>query len=527
MVDAVVIGAGPNGLVAANRLADAGWSVTVLEAEDEPGGAVRSGALTLPGFVHDRFSAFYPLGVASPIMRALDLEAHGLRWRRAEVPVAHAHPDGSPAHLCADLEATCAALDAQAPGDGAAWRALYGRWERLGPTLLEALFTPFPPVRAGARLARRLGTRGLLEFARFGVLPARRLGEEAFAGPAVPQLLAGNGLHADLAPDQPGSGLYGWVLCGLAQQVGFPAPEGGAGRLTAALVARLRAGGGRVECGRRVSEVVVERGRAVGVRTAQGDGLGARRAILADVSAPALYLELLARAHVPAAVLAALERFDWDPATFKVDWALRGPIPWRDEVLRRAGTVHVARGVDAMTRAMAELAQRRLPTEPFLVMGQYARTDPTRAPAGQETAWAYTHVPARADVDWSHAGERERFARRVEAQIEAAAPGFGDLVAARHITAPPDLQAADANLRAGALNGGTAQLHQQLVLRPVPGLGRPETPVAGLYLASASAHPGGGVHGACGANAARVALRQRGGPAARVAARASARAMGA
>jgi len=260
----------------------------------------------------------------------------------------------------------------------------------------------------------------------------------------------------------------------------------------------------------------VQRPAAVGVLDPDGEAAGGDRPE-----------DVLAHAHVPAAVRATIGRFDWDPATFKVDWALRGPIPWSDEVLRRAGTVHVARGVDAMTRAMAELAQRRLPTEPFLVMGQYASSDPTRAPAGQETAWAYTHVPARADVDWHHAGERERFARRVEARIEAAAPGFGDLVAARHITAPPDLQAADANLRDGALNGGTAQLHQQLVLRPVPGLGRPETPVAGLYLASSSAHPGGGVHGACGANAARVALRQRGGPAARVAARASARAMGA
>ncbi|HKG64432.1 MAG TPA: NAD(P)/FAD-dependent oxidoreductase [Solirubrobacteraceae bacterium] len=516
--DALVIGAGPNGLVAANVLADAGWSVEVLEAQPEPGGAVRSGELTLPGYVHDRFSSFYPLGVASPAMRAMDLEAHGVSWRYPELPVAHPASDGSVAYVGRDVEETAAALRAFDPADGDAWRRLYAHWERLGDALLDALFAPFPPLRGGLRLARRLGRRGALDFARFGLLPVRRLGEEWFAGEGGRRLLAGNALHADFSPEHPGGGIYGWVLVGLAQQFGFPVPEGGSGRVTDALVRRLRQRGGRVRCDARVDEIVVRRGRAVGVRIAGGEGVGARRAVLADVSAPALYLELLDRGHVPARVLSALERFQRGNATFKVDWALDGPVPWLAGETARAGTVHITESVDELTRTAAQLILREVPSAPFLVCGQYARTDPTRAPAGKEVFWSYTHVPQAVVGDAGGAGitgawderESERFADRIAEQIERVAPGFRDRVAARAITTPQDFEAQDANLVGGALNGGTAELHQQLVLRPIPGLGRAETPVPGLYLASASAHPGGGVHGGCGAIAARAALREPG-----------------
>jgi phytoene dehydrogenase-like protein len=217
-------------------------------------------------------------------------------------------------------------------------------------------------------------------------------------------------------------------------------------------------------------------------------------------------------------VLRALDRFEYGLSTFNVDFALDGPIPWTNPDARRAGTIHVAEGIDALTRAMSSIVLRELPAEPFLVSGQYALADPTRMPDGSEVCWAYTHIPQRIEGDaggegltgaWDKA-EQERFADRVAAQVEALAPGFGGRVLARHITTPQDFQAANANLVGGELNGGTAQLHQELVFRPVPGLGRSETPVAGLYLTSASAYPSGGVHGACGANAARSALRQRG-----------------
>lgn len=518
MTDAVVIGSGPNGLVAANILADAGWSVHVLEAEPDPGGAVRSGELTLPGFVHDRFSSFYPLAAVSPAIRALKLEEHGLRWRRHPLPVAHPARDGTVAYVAPDVDVTAACLDSFARGDGDAWRRLMTLWEQIGDHLIEALFTPFPPVRPGLRMAGELGYRGLVDFARFGVLPARRLADEDFAGAGAARLIAGHSLHADFSPEQPGSALFGWTLCSLAQTVGFPIPEGGSGQLTAALVRRLESRGGRVTCGARVTGIEVRRGRAVGVRTEHGDVIGAGRAVLADVDAPQLYLRLLDSGHVPAAVLRAIERFEFGPSTFKVDFALDGPIPWLNPDTGRAGTVHIADSVDALTSATTEITLRRIPAEPFLVAGQYAQGDPTRMPAGKEIFWAYTHIPRRIEGDAGDGGltgrwdepERERFADRMADQVEVVAPGFRDRVLARHITTPQELEAMNANLVGGATNGGTAQLHQELVFRPIPGLGRNETPVAGLYLASASAYPSGGVHGACGANAARSALRAQG-----------------
>jgi phytoene dehydrogenase-like protein len=502
VADAVVIGAGPNGLVAANLLADAGWDVDVLEAQDEPGGAVRSAELTEPGFVSDVFSAFYPLAAASPAIRRLELERWGLRWCHGPLAVAHPLPDGRSAALSRDLDETAASLDALTPGDGDAWRALDRVWRRLEPGVLSALVTPFPPVRAGIRLAASL--RGdLPRAARLALLPVRRLGDERFAGPGGKLLLAGNALHADFAPESAAGGVFGLVLAGLGQRVGFPTPEGGAGRLTDALVRRLEERGGTVTCGARVSEVVVRRGRAVGVRTEAGFEVEARRAVLADVSAPALYLRLLAREHVPARVLADLRAWEPDAGLFKLDWSLAAPIPWTADAARRAPVVHVAASLDELTAWAAALAQGRVPADPFLVVGQYSMADPGRCPPGKEVAWAYTRVPR----GWDEAGA-EALAERVEERLEAFAPGFRSLVRARHVLTPAELERRDENLVGGGFNGGTAQLHQQLVFRPIPGLGRPTTPVRRLYLASASAHPGGGVHGGPGAIAARVALRR-------------------
>ncbi|WP_369268860.1 phytoene desaturase family protein [Streptomyces sp. R11] len=516
MPDAVVIGAGPNGLVAANVLADAGWSVEVLEEQPEPGGAVRHDRGVDPDFVNDIFSSFYPLAAASPVLTALRLQDYGLRWSHAPSVLAHPLTDGSCAVLDRDVHTTAASLEAFAPGDGAAWERLHGVWQRLNPELLNSLFTPFPPVRSAARLALRLRAAGGLRMARSLVLPVRRLGEEEFDGQGGRLLLAGNALHADLAPESAGSGGFGWLMAMLGQTYGFPTPAGGSGALTQALTMRLKARGGRVRCGQRVERIVVRGGRAVGVRTAVGDAVQARRAVLADVSVPALYGDLLEPEHVPEQLLDDLRRFQWDFATFKVDWALDGPVPWEAEQASRAGTVHLADGLDELTRFTAQIAMRQVPDRPFVLFGQMTTADATRSPLGTESAWAYTHVSREIAADAADEGitgrwdtkDQELMADRVERQVERFAPGFRSLIRARRILAPPTLEALDANLCGGAINGGTTAIHQQLVFRPVPGTGRPETPVPGLFLASAGAHPGGGVHGAPGANAARAALHR-------------------
>jgi phytoene dehydrogenase-like protein len=514
--DAVVIGSGPNGLVAANTLADRGWDVVVCEEQPTPGGAVRSGEPAEPGFVHDLYSAFYPLTPSSSYIAPLELESYGLRWRRAEGVVAHPHPDGRCAFLSVDLDQTCAALDEFAPGDGDAWRQLFALWRRAGPALLAAMLTPLPPIRPAVSLLRALGPRGLAEFARFGLLPARRMTEERFDGDGGAWLIAGNALHADLTPDSSGGGLIGWLLCGLGQQHGYPVAEGGAGQITEALVRRLRERGGELHTETPIERIEVRGGRATAVLAADGRRFAARRAILADCGAPALLSKMLPEEAVPDRVRESLRDFQYDNSTFKLNWSLEAPIPWRAGYARRASTVHVAEGMAGLSRASLQLAEGEIPDRPFLVLGQYSMVDPTRSPAGTETAWAYTHVPQRPardaagalSGDWSREDEAAAFADRIEEEVERLAPGFRKLVRHRHLQTPLDLERNNRNLVGGAINGGTAQLHQEAIFRPYPGLGRPRTPVPNLYLASASAHPGGGLHGGAGGNAATSALRR-------------------
>jgi len=510
--DAVVIGAGPNGLVAANLLADAGWHVLVLEAHQVAGGAVRTAELTLPGFHHDVFSAFYPFAVASPPMRSLDLETYGLRWLRAPITVGHPTPDGPSGLLAMDRSVTHRSLEAFAVGDGARWRDAMAPWPKIGSLLIDALFTPFPPVRPSLRVVRRLGAGGALEFARDAVMSVRRYGDERFVGSGGRLLFAGLALHTDLAPESATSAFYGWILAALGEEVGFPVVQGGSQRLTEALVRRLATKGGRVICGVPVERVLVRDGRAHGVAVG-GARVAATRAVLADVAAPALYADLVGLDKLPARFGVDVGRFERASATVKVDWALDGPIPWHDADLHRAGTVHIADSMHELSEYSFHLATGQLPSHPYLLVGQMTTVDATRSPPGTETAWAYTHVPqspsgdARRELDphWNEK-TRELFADRMEQRIEAHAPGFRSKILGRHILAPPDFSTWNANLVGGDVNGGTAELSQQLVFRPVPGLGRAETPIDRLYLASASAHPGGGVHGGPGANAARAAL---------------------
>ncbi|MFJ6723261.1 phytoene desaturase family protein, partial [Streptomyces sp. NPDC091259] len=354
------------------------------------------------------------------------------------------------------------------------WERLCALWQRTGDDILGCLFTPFPPVRAGARLAARLRAAEGLRLARRMLLPARRLGEEEFSGEGGRLLIAGNALHADLGPESALGGGFGWLMCMLGQAYGFPVPVGGAQALTRALVRRLEARGGTLYCSRAATRVVVRGGRAVAVRTEDGVEIPVRRAVLADVPAPILYERLVGREHLPERLRSDLRRFQWDFATVKVDWALSEPIPWRSEGARRAGTVHLAEGLDELTMFSAQIAMSRVPSVPFVILGQMTTADATRSPAGTESAWAYTHVPQNIVGDAADDGpgaitgtwderEKEAIAARVEAQIERYAPGFGATVRARRVLAPPDLEHLNPALIGGAVNQGTTNLHQQLL----------------------------------------------------------------
>jgi phytoene dehydrogenase-like protein len=511
--DALVIGAGPNGLVAANLLVDAGWDVLLVEAQDHVGGAVSSDESVAPGFIHDTFSSFYPLAAASPVIKELQLERHGLVWRHAPAVLGNPLPDGSWALQYRDVDRTAAGLDAVHSGDGDAWKAVYSDWQIMGPAILDGLLSPFPPIRAGIKTLVKLPHVGGIDYVRTLLEPAATMGGKRFVGEGAQLLLAGNASHADIPMRASGSGLLGLLLAMLGQTVGFPVPEGGAGRLSQALADRFTSQGGRIRLNTRVTAIVLHNQHATGVVTEAGERLEAR-AVVADVSANALYGRLIDWSELPARIRSGMRRFDQDPATIKVDWALDGPVPWAQQPEAVPGTVHFADSIDQLSQATDAVANHSVPAEPFLLSGQMTSSDPTRSPTGTESMWAYTHVPqvvhrdegpdgitGRWDVD-----EVERMADRIQARVVRYAPDFESRIITRRVLGPHEMQARNENLINGALGGGTSGLHQQLVFRPVPGLGRAGTPFRGLFLGSASAHPGGGVHGACGSNAARAVI---------------------
>lgn len=508
IVDAVVIGAGHHGLVTAALLADAGWDVAVYEGRPKPGGAVAS--TTIDGFVVDEFSSCYPLGKASPVLAALDLDRHGLEWvdhRPSVVHVSDAN-DAEGSAVRATAEETAAELDRDHPGDGDAWLALFANWRRVREPLLGALLQGWPPVRPGAALVRTLGAAGLLDFARFALLPSDRMGTEWFGGTRGPDLLAGNAAHADVSPLAPISGLMGWMMAMLAQDVGFPVPRGGAGGLAEALASRAGSAGATITLDCPVTAITVTGRRADGVRLADGTTVRARRAVVADVSADALYRRMLPPDAVPAGLLARLDRFAWDPPTLKLNLLLDDPMPWRASHARDAAVVHAGLSARDLVRWHADIATGTVPERAFCLVGQMTTADPTRSPAGTESLWAYTHLPLVADALVADASARSL--ATVEEMFDSLAPGWRDRVCDRWVQTPTDLEQADPNLVHGALGAGSTQLFQQGPWRPVAGLGGPITHLDGLYLGSAATHPGGGVHGGPGFNAARAALRDAG-----------------
>ncbi|NLG56742.1 MAG: NAD(P)/FAD-dependent oxidoreductase, partial [Rhodococcus sp.] len=420
-VDAIVIGSGPNGLVAAATLADAGWDVLVLEAQDTPGGAVRSTEL-FPGYQCDLYSAFYPLAIASPAITELHLEDFGLKWARSTYAVGHPQgPDDDDAPVISpDPTDTAADLDRRAPGDGQRWLELVREWDTLKAPLLRALLSPVSSVRGPLGLLRTLGTARGLRFARFLSLPANRMAQELFRGEAARLLLLGNATHADVPLDAPGSGVMGYLLTMLAQDGGYPAPVGGSGQLTAALIHRMESAGAELECSQPVVGIDIRSGRARGVRTASGRYIAARKAVIADTSALSLYRDLLAAHSLPTHLRDDLDRFEWDTPTVKVNYALSQKVPWKSTRLRDAGTVHLGADRHGLIRMNADLSTGVIPSSPFLLCGQMTTTDPTRSPEGTENFWAYSHLPRGVTDDDS----ANYLADRMDAVLGSHAPGF-------------------------------------------------------------------------------------------------------
>jgi phytoene dehydrogenase-like protein len=500
MDDAVVIGSGPNGLVAAATLARRGWKVLVLEAQPRPGGAVYTEALTLPGYLHDVGAAFFPFADDSPAFRDLDLVGAGLGWCNAGLESCHPAPDGSSVAISRDLEETVRSFGR----DGLAWRRL-GEWQAaMGDRLAAALLAPLP----GLASAWRLGPVNVLRLARLGLTSTGRFSRQRFQTQAAQRVIPGLALHVDLGPeDVAGTGL-GLVLALLAAHSGFRVPVGGARAITVALLRRLEEAGGKIRLATRAERIVVRQRCAVAVRTQNGEEIPVRRAVVADVGPPALFLRLLARHEATWWVRCQARRFRYGWGTFKMDWALARPVPWLSPEARASAVVHAGDSLDDLIAFTREVRDGRLPTNPYLVIGQQSLPDPSRAPAGCHTLWAYSRVPSQIEGGWQR--HREVFADRIENRIEGLAPGFRTLIRGRAIASPADLEAMDENLVGGDLGGGSAQLDQQLFLRPAFPYYRYRTPVRGLYLASASTHPGAGVHGACGFNAAQAVLRDCG-----------------
>lgn len=498
-MDAVVIGAGPNGLVAATLLARAGWSVELLERRPVAGGAVGS-VRTERGYLHDWGSAFYGVLHTSPVLGELSLDTR-VRWAHTGTPVAAVWDVDQPAAVMGRApEETAAGLGP----DAAAWLDTVAWWHRLGVPLFDAMLGTIGAPLPLARFAARTTPRELLATARTLLEPVEDWVRLRYAGTPARMLFAGNATHADIGIDSAGSTPAAMLLAMAAQVHGMPVPVGGAQVLAAAMVQAAEDAGVVVRTGVDVTRVVVRGGRAVGVVTADGEGIGARRAVVADVAPTVLARDLVGEQHLPPAWLAQLRRHRYTSGYFRLDLDLSAPAPWADARLREAMVVHVTGDLDELALSQAQVRRGRLPEIPQLILGQQHRADPTRVPLGGAGLWVECHCPA-APTDVG-TGWEERFAERIVTRLEAHAPGLRDLVVDATIASPRDLQAMDPNLVGGDVGGGSAAIDQMLVFRPVAGWSPYALPIGGLYMCGAASHPGGGVHGLPGRNAARKVL---------------------
>jgi len=462
--DAVIVGAGPNGLAAAIVLARAGWSVQVREAQPTIGGGARTEELTQPGFLHDVCSAIHPLAMSSPFFRTLPLERFDLEWIQPDSPLAHPLDGGEAVVMERSVTATAAMLGSDAAAYERTFSHLTAGWEALSDDLLGPLSIPKHPFK----------------MARFGLdalRSATSLVGSRFHDRRARALFAGHAAHSQISLNRAATASFGLVLCASAHAVGWPLPRGGASAITRALAAYLQSLGGEIVTGAPVTTL---------------DELGTPRAILCDVT-PRQLLSI-AGARLPERYRRALARYRYGIGVFKVDWALDGPIPWQAEGCVRAGTVHVCGSYEEVVAAEAAPWQGRTAERPFVLVAQQSLFDRTRAPAGKHTGWAYCHVPRGSTADMTDA---------IEAQIERFAPGFRQRILARHTMNTAHFERHNANIIGGDINGGIQDL-RQLYTRPT--LRAYRTPVRGLYLCSSSTPPGGGVHGMCGYHAASAAL---------------------
>jgi len=469
--DAIVVGAGPNGLCAAITLAQAGLSVRVLEAESTLGGGARSGALTLPGFNHDLGSTVQALGLASPFLKTLPLERLGVVWCQPDAPLAHPQDDGSATLLERSVDATAEGLGR----DAGAYRRLMAPLVQSADRLAVELLGPMGPARP---------PRHPLLLARFGLSGFRSatgLARARFKGSDARALFAGMASHSFLPLENLASAAFGLVLGTFGHAVGWPVVKQGSQKLADALAVHLCSLGGDVVTGHRVAGF--------------GD-LPPARAHLFDVTPRQLVA--IAGDRLPPRYRRKLMRSRYGPGIFKLDWALDGPVPWKAQGCERAGTVHLGGTMDEIAASESEVGAGGHPERPYVLAVQPSLWDPTRAPAGKDTLWAYCHVPNGSTVDMTE---------RIEDQIERFAPGFRDRILARVAAGPAELERQNANLVGGDINGGLQDL-RQLFTRPVIKFDPYSAPTEGIYICSSSTPPGGGVHGMCGHFAAKSALRR-------------------